>query len=435
MKKKIAIIQFPGINREYEAKRYIEYAGLEGVIFRWNRPSEELLDFNGYVIPGGFSYEDRSRAGVIASLDPLMNTIREEAAKGKPILGICNGCQILMETGLVPGLPKNELAGAMAENVRVKEGKVYGTGFYNDWIYIKNVAQPGRTIFNSEIEEGEYFRAPVANGEGRFVIDKEVLKQMYNNDQIILKYSDAEGKNRDEFPYNPSGAVDGIAGICNPQGNVMALMPHPENSPEGMGIFNSLAAYLEKDKSFAAGLDKQAYKLEAKIKKPAMPQYKLPKNCTELIVNLIITDNEARTVATALKNIGFENVDVERKSHWELCYESNFNDVKDLRERVIKSDELLNTNKELVMDELPHDDKIYTIKVAYKDDYVGRSKTSTLKNRFGFKEIADVKKSVIWQIKIDEDDSKKREGIFKKVMATNIFYNQFSQECKKYERN
>ncbi|MBU0731446.1 phosphoribosylformylglycinamidine synthase I [Patescibacteria group bacterium] len=432
MKKKIAILQFPGINREYEAKRYIEYAGLEGEIFRWNRPSEELLDFDGYVIPGGFSYEDRSRAGVIASLDPLMNTIREEAAKGKPVLGICNGCQILMETGLVPGLPNNELAGAMAENVRVKEGQIYGTGFYNDWIFIKNVAKQGRTIFNTAMEEGEYFRVPVANGEGKFMIDKDVLKQMYDNDQVILKYSDAEGKDKDEFPYNPSGAEDGIAGICNPEGNVMALMPHPENSPEGMGIFNSLAVYLEKGTSFSEGLDKKGYKLESKIKKSEMKEYKLPKNCTELIVDLIITDNEARTVATALKNIGFDNVDVERKTHWELCYGSEMKDVNDLRERIVKSDELLNTNKEFVMDELPRDDKVYTIKVAYKDDYVGRSKTSTLKNRLGFNEIADVKKSIIWQIKIDEDDVNKREEILKKVMATNIFYNPFSQECKIY---
>lgn len=430
MKKKIAILQFPGINREYEARRYVEYAGLEGVIFRWNRPSEELLGFDGYVIPGGFSYEDRSRAGVIASLDPLMNTIKEQAAEGKPVLGICNGCQILMETGLVPGLPENELAGAMAENVRVKEGKIYGTGFYNDWVYVKNVAKQGRTAFNTEMGEGEYFRVPVANGEGRFVIDKDVLRQMRENDQVILKYSDAEGKERDEFPFNPSGAVDGIAGICNPEGNVMALMPHPENSPEGMGVFNSLAKYLDHEDSKEKKITKN--KLEANLKRPEMKQYELPKNCTELIVDLVITDNEARTVATALKNIGFDNVDVKRRTHWELCYTSGLKDVNKLREGVIKSDELLNTNKEFVMDELPKDEKVYTFKVAYKDDYVGRSKTGTLKERLGFKDIADVKKSVIWQIKIDEDDAKKREEILEKVMATNIFYNPFSQECKRY---
>ena len=433
MSVKIAIIQFPGINREYEAKRYIEYAGLEGVIFRWNRPVEELEGFDGFVIPGGFSYEDRSRAGVIASLDPLMKMIRKQADLGKPVLGICNGCQILMESGLVPGLPNYTLAGAMAENVRVKEGKILGTGFYNDWVYIKNIAKPGRTIFNLAIEEGEYFKAPVANGEGRFVIDSEVLKKMYENEQVIFKYCDEEGKEIDEFPYNPSGAVDGIVGICNPQGNILALMPHPENSLEGMGLFNSLAQYLDHPPTSELRRTGEKYELDVDIKKPEIKKYELPKNCIELMVDLIITDNEARTVATALKNMGLDNVDISRKTHWELCYNDGDTDVEDLKERVIKSDELLNTNKEFVMDELAHGDKTYTIKVAYKDDYVGRSKTNTLKNRLDFNEIRDIKKSIIWQIKIDEDDPKKREEILKKIMDTNIFYNPFSQECKVYK--
>ncbi|MBU0670961.1 MAG: phosphoribosylformylglycinamidine synthase I [Patescibacteria group bacterium] len=431
MNKKIAIIQFPGINREYEAKRYVDYAGLEGVIFRWNRDHKDLEGYDGFVIPGGFSYEDRSRAGVIASLDPLMNTLKQEAEKGKPVLGICNGCQILMETGMVPGLPNYQLGGAMAENIRVRESKILGTGFFNDWVHIKNVAKPGRTVFNIAIKEGEYARVPVANGEGRFVLDAKVYEQMKKNGQVIFKYCDAEGNEKDEFPVNPSGAQDGIVGICNPTGNVMALMPHPENSPEGMGIFNSLAQYLDRENTNNANNAKN-FVLKADPFKRDIKQYQLPKNCLGLAVDLIITDNEARTVATALKNAGFENVDVERKTHWEVCYSNNVADVKDLKDRIIKTDELLNTNKELVVDKLEKSDKVYNIKVAYQNDYVGKSKLNTLKNRLGFKELVDIKKSVIWQIKINEDDAKKREEIYQKVLDTNIFYNPFSQECKKY---
>ena len=106
--------------------------------------------------------------------------------------------------------------------------------------------------------------------------------------------------------------------------------------------------------------------------------------------------------------------------------------IEDLKERVIKSDELLNTNKEFVVEDFKTDNNEFVIKTAYKEDYVGKSKTVTLKERLGFSEIRDVKKSIIWQIKIDEDDKKKREEIYKKVLDTNIFYNPYSQDCKLY---
>ncbi|MFH1536973.1 MAG: phosphoribosylformylglycinamidine synthase I [Patescibacteria group bacterium] len=425
---KIALIQFPGINREYDAARFLQRAGFETEIFRWNREAKLLDDFDGYVIPGGFSYEDRSRAGVIPSLDPLMNKIKEQAEKGKPVLGICNGCQILMETGLVPGLPDYQLAGAMAENVRVKQGKILGTAFYNDWVRLKNVSAPGRTIFNSAMKPDETFSAIVANGEGRFVIDEKILAQMYKNDQVILKYCDDQGEVRDEFPVNPSGAVDSIAGICNLPGNVMALMPHAENSPEGMPLFISLFEGMKK----GFRLNRKS-KLSKITFKRDLKKYKAPTNCLELIVDLIITDKEASSVNTALKNIGFNNVEVSRKVHWELCHKNGDINIEDLKDRVIKSDELLNTNKEFVVDDFKPAKNENVIKISYSQDYVGKSKLNTLKDRLGFSEIRDVKKSIIWQIRINEDDDKKREEIYNKVLDTNIFYNPYSQDCKLYK--
>ena len=129
----IAIVQFPGSNTERETLIACRRIGLNPVEFLWNEPAEKLSDFDGYVIVGGFAYEDRSRAGVIASLDPIMKQLRTETEAGKPVLGICNGAQILVETGLVPGLPDYRLGIALTDNKRIKGGHVVGVGYYNTW--------------------------------------------------------------------------------------------------------------------------------------------------------------------------------------------------------------------------------------------------------------------------------------------------------------
>jgi phosphoribosylformylglycinamidine synthase len=134
---KIAIIQFPGSNCESESMRAVKQAGMEPQEFLWNQNPNELQNFDGFFIVGGFSYEDRSRSGIISSLDPLMDYIKKENEKAKPILGICNGAQILVETGIVPGLKNYQTAMALAVNKRIKNGKILGTGFYNTWVNVQ----------------------------------------------------------------------------------------------------------------------------------------------------------------------------------------------------------------------------------------------------------------------------------------------------------
>ena len=115
----------------------VKRAGMEPVEFLWNTREHELADFAGYIIVGGFSYEDRSRAGAIAALDPIIQTLRAQSALGKPILGICNGAQILVETGLVPGLANDQVGMALTDNKRMRDGQVLGTGYYNAWINMR----------------------------------------------------------------------------------------------------------------------------------------------------------------------------------------------------------------------------------------------------------------------------------------------------------
>ena len=203
---KIAVILFPGTNCEEETIRMLKDCGMEGELFRWNRNYEELRKFDGYVIAGGFSYEDRGRSGLVASFDPIMNVIREEANKGKVVLGICNGAQILVETGLVPGFDDQKLSMCLAWNKRIKDGEVYGD-WVSKWTYMKMDIPRGRCAFN-DFDENVILRVPIAHGEGRFVSnEKDLLERLIENEQTAFRYCDEEGNFIDEYPVNPNGAM------------------------------------------------------------------------------------------------------------------------------------------------------------------------------------------------------------------------------------
>lgn len=220
----IAVMYFPGNNCEVETLRAVKAAGMDGKILRWNT-KENIRDFDGFIISGGWAYEDRIRAGVIAAKDPITHIIKVEAEKGKPVLGICNGAQVLVETGMIPGL-KNKVEMALAPNKNP-----FVSGYYNAWIYIKNVQNKARTAYTKLSDKDEILQMPVAHGEGCFITkDKTLIKELKKNKQIIFQYSTKEGKIVDKFPVNPNGSMLNIAAICNKKGNVMAIMPHPERA-------------------------------------------------------------------------------------------------------------------------------------------------------------------------------------------------------------
>ena len=433
--KKIAIIQFPGTNCEYETRRAVKKAGMEGEFFRWNQKHEDLEKYDGYIIPGGFSYEDRVRAGVIASLDPIMDVIKREASKGKPVLGICNGAQILVESGLIPGLDKNNLASALAVNKRVKDGKVLGTGFYNVWCNIKNDSKKNRSAYTNLMNDEGIFKLPLAHGEGRFVIEDKLLEKLKDNGQALFRYCNDKGDVDNKFPTNPNGSAYSLAGVCNTQGNILALMPHPERTDEGQVIFQSMKDYIE------SGVLGEKNKLDYTPEEINIGQYNRGDKTLELFVDLIITDNEAETLLNTLRHLGFENVDVRKQAHWEIEYE-NGKDVEGFARELILSNELLNTSKEVTSvmfgdkimkfdnpefsktgkEKVLESDNCYLIR--YKDDFVGQSKSDILKNKLGFKNIKNIKKGLVWQIKGENVD-------LDKIIKTSIFFNPYSQECQK----
>lgn len=217
---RVAVVQFPGVNCEAETVRALSRAGLGAEVFRWTRDPGELRRFDAYVLPGGFSYQDRVRAGVLAAKDPLVDVLAERAAAGRPLLGICNGAQVLVEAGLVPGGAGVSLA--LAPNRMPARG-----GYYTRWVTCRVESSP--CVFTRRLAPGTPLPLPVAHGEGRFVSARRgALAKLLAAGQVPLRYAREDGAPAEAFPDNPNGAEQAAAAVCNAAGNVLAMMPHPE---------------------------------------------------------------------------------------------------------------------------------------------------------------------------------------------------------------
>lgn len=409
--KKIAVVQFPGTNSEYETRRALREAQLDGRFFRWNQDPKELDSFDGFVLCGGFAYEDRGRAGLIASMDPIMEEIRIQAAKGKPILGICNGAQVLVETGLIPGGLKGDLLMCLARNKRVRKGELLGTGFYNEDVYIKCEA-PGRTAFTLDYgPDSAPELVPVAHGEGRFTTTiPNLFDKLRENNQIVFRYCDQIGTVDPDFPVNPNGAKDNAAAICNPAGTVMAIMPHPERAfvipmPK---VFSSMRKYLE-----GVPLQNTKPPLEFTDNRPALQNY--ANTSLQIFVELIITDNEAQTIQNALNQKGFD-VRLKRWIHYEITHNST-NDA--VFAELSKSGELWNSNKEIASASIPKIKDAKYFLVRDMEDSSGASKTAKLQKHLGKEKILKISQGTFWQVE--------NAAEIEKVLATNIFANHHAQ--------
>ena len=223
---KAAIIRFPGSNCDQDCELVLREQGFDAS-FVWHK-DESAAGYDLIVLPGGFSYGDYLRCGAIARFSPIMKSVVEQAAKGVLVLGICNGFQILCESGLLPGaLVRNRDLRFICEHVNLR---------------VENTANP----FLAASRVGDILNIPIAHGEGNYVCDDATLAQLKTEGRILLRYSGA----------NPNGAKDDIAGICNAARNVFGLMPHPERacdpllgSTDGRIVFQSILAALRQAKA------------------------------------------------------------------------------------------------------------------------------------------------------------------------------------------
>jgi len=204
----VTVLQFPGTNCEYDTKYAFEKLGCNVEII-WHKDTTLPENTDLLVIPGGFSYGDYLRSGAIARFANIMNAVQEYASNGGKVLGICNGFQILLEAGLLPG--------AMKRNDSLH--------FISKFNYLKVINNDN--AFLKELNVGDIVNIPVAHHDGNYFIDETGLKELESNNQILLKYCEKDGNEQ-----NLNGSVSQIAGICNKEKNIFGLMPHPERAIE-----------------------------------------------------------------------------------------------------------------------------------------------------------------------------------------------------------
>ncbi len=228
---KFGIIVFPGSNCDADCLHVMKNVMKQESEYIWHQESD-LSAYDAIILPGGFSYGDYLRTGAIARFSPIMSAVVDYARQGGLVIGICNGFQILLEVGLLPG--------AMLRNRSLK--------FICDTVNLK--VRQANTPFSNKLEEGQIIQVPIAHGEGNYYCDEKTLQELNDNKQIIFTYCGPEGE--ESLEYNPNGSLANIAGICNEKGNVLGMMPHPERCSEavlggtdGYKIFASMLNYLE----------------------------------------------------------------------------------------------------------------------------------------------------------------------------------------------
>ncbi|PWU08390.1 MAG: phosphoribosylformylglycinamidine synthase I [Verrucomicrobia bacterium] len=224
---KLAVLQFPASNCDQDVIYALRSLQIPAEIV-WHK-SRDLSGYDAVVLPGGFSYGDYLRSGVIAKFSPIMREVVRVAEQGKLILGICNGFQILTETGLLPG--------ALIRN--------RGLHFRCEQIYLR--VETSASPFTHLLSPGDILSMPIAHGEGCYYADEATLRQLNAEGQVLVRYTDAKG----HTTANPNGSCESIAGICNQKRNVFGLMPHPERacdpllgSTDGIKIFQSMVNWL-----------------------------------------------------------------------------------------------------------------------------------------------------------------------------------------------
>jgi phosphoribosylformylglycinamidine synthase subunit PurQ / glutaminase len=236
---KFAIAVFPGSNCDHDAYHAVKHVLGHDAVFVWHKETS-LAGADAVILPGGFSHGDYLRTGAIARFSPVMDAVRAFAEAGGPVLGICNGFQILLEAGLLPG--------AMLRNAGLK--------FRCEHVHLR--VEQTDTPFTALCTPGQVLRVPIAHGEGNYVADPEVIAALEDNRQVVLRYATAVGEVTNDG--NPNGSVNNIAGICSPGRNIVGLMPHPERacepalgSRDGLVMFESVVSALTGSRMQAVG--------------------------------------------------------------------------------------------------------------------------------------------------------------------------------------
>ncbi len=236
---RVAVITFPGSNSDHDSYSAVKYCLQEEVEYVWHQETD-LSGFDCVVLPGGFSYGDYLRGGAIARFSPIMTTVTKFVADGGFVLGICNGFQVLTESGLLPG--------ALIRNRSLR--------FLGQWTYLR--VENNKTPFTTHYTHHQVIKVPIAHGEGNFYVADDQLDEIESANRVVFRYCDREGVVSEAT--NPNGSRNSIAGIVNVGQNVLGMMPHPERvadsilgSGDGLILFESLREAISKRGSKTSG--------------------------------------------------------------------------------------------------------------------------------------------------------------------------------------
>jgi phosphoribosylformylglycinamidine synthase I len=235
---KFAVVVFPGSNCDHDAYHAVTHVLGQDAAFVWHKDTS-LGGADAVILPGGFAHGDYLRTGAIARFSPIMREVRRFAESGGPVLGVCNGFQVLLEAGLLPG--------AMLRNRSVQ--------FRCEYVFVR--VEQADTPFTTGCRRGQVLKIPIAHGEGNYYAEPEIVEKLEKNGQVIFRYTTSAGEVSAEA--NPNGAVHNIAGLCNEGRNVVGLMPHPERacelslgSSDGLVVLESVVKYVTQGTVVAA---------------------------------------------------------------------------------------------------------------------------------------------------------------------------------------
>jgi len=426
MRPKIAIIEFPGTNCEVETAQAVVEANMEAVLFRYNEDLSLLKQYDGYILPGGSSYEDRSRCGIIAALQPIIDFLKEEDRKGKPILGICNGAQILLEAALVPGFVNYTLGGSLSTNTLFEDPKTIGVGLYSTSVNIRAKDLRHKGAFFNHLDDNTIIKVPVASSSGRFVFTEEVLQKLKYHNCIALYYCNEQGQIINNADINPYNSINNIAGLTNFNGNVLAMLPHIERVEEIKLFLESMRSYIVENKKSL----KQVVELDSPFTDQL--KYERKPNTKEFVIGTVINDNSAATVQQTVEKLGFV-VKIGRSVHWTLVKDENASEADFINEVKIieQSGHLFNPNKEfIIQNDFSKGQKFLVQTIKEEDDALGLFNYRQLKKRFALKSICSIRHSVLWSVDFEKDSEK---SIVKQILKTNIFNNPYTHARYRYE--
>ncbi|PCI36416.1 MAG: phosphoribosylformylglycinamidine synthase I [Thiotrichales bacterium] len=433
---KIAVIQFPGSNCERETHLALQRNNMQSYDVLWCNKQVDLNEFDGFVIVGGFSYEDRVRAGLIATKDPLIDKLKLQADMGKPVLGICNGAQILLETGLVPGIADNRIMLALANNQRIANNQVIATGYYNAWVHIKPMTLRKHQAFTHNITNDSILKMPISHAEGCFVTDENIMQALRKSSATLWQYCDDKGNTDNNFPTNPNGSIHSLAAISNLAGNVLAIMPHPERTQlADSSLFASMHQHIKNGSSIdIADTQKQneaINSIKLQHSKNLIKQHVANDNIN-FIVKLVITDNEAVSLQKACSKIGIQ-VNIQKYSYWDISVTNNDKTTRETTtQKIIKTAEIYNNNKEVMFDDFnkitnsTENSKIFL--VHDKANIAGKEKLNSLHRGYDLRDIKEIKFATAWKItpvNPDDDIAELTDAIHK----NHLLFNQFQHDC------